>query len=238
MSLLAIIQNAADRLGLTRPSSVVTSSDPLAMTLLGLAQEEGKTLARRHSWQVLQSEYTFPTVGETSSYALPAGFDRILVDTVFNRTTHRRMVGDLTPAQWQESQASQVTIINPAFRIRGNLFYINPTPSVSAQTIAYEYISKNWCQSAAEVGQTAWASDADTGILDEELMTLGIVWRFKSAKGLDYAESMTNYEMQVANAVARDGAPMRIQTDTDPECDAPRFNSGVVIGTVTDGAFD
>lgn len=211
MSLLTIVQGAADRLGLTRPSSVTTSSDPLAVTLLGLAQEEGKTLARRHSWQVMQTEYTFPTVASTSSYALPTGFDRILVDTVFNRTRRRRMVGDLTPAQWQETQASLVTRVNPAFRIRGNLFYISPTPT-AAETVAYEYISLNWCQSAAAVGQTAWALDTDTGILDEELMTLGIVWRFKSAKGLDYAESMTSYEIEVGNAILRDGAPVRIDT--------------------------
>jgi hypothetical protein len=225
MSLLTIVQNASARLGLTRPSTVTTSSDPLAVTLLGLAQEEGKTLARRHSWQVMQSEYTFSTVASTASYALPTGFDRILVDTVFNRTSRRRMMGDLTPAQWQETQASLVTMVNPAFRIRGNLFYISPTPS-AVETVAYEYISKNWCQSAGGTGQEAWNLDTDTGILDEELMTLGIVWRFRAAKGLDYAESMNSYELQVANAILRDGAPVRIDTSN---CERDRVPNAPVV---------
>lgn len=211
MSLLTLIQSASDRLGLTRPLTVAASTDQITLTLLGLAQEEGKTLARRHTWQVLQNEYTFPTAASTVSYALPSGFDRVLIDTVFNRTRRRRFVGDLTPAQWQEIQASLVTMVNPAFRIRGNLFLISPTPN-AVETVAFEYITKNWCQSQASVGQTAWAADTDTGIIDEELMTLGVIWRFKAAKGLDYAESMQNYEIEVAKAITRDGAPMRVDS--------------------------
>lgn len=211
MTLLTIVRNATDRLGLTRPSSVIASTDQNTLTLLGLAQEEGKDLASRHSWQSLQAEYTFPTVASTASYALPTDFDRIITETVFNRTRRRRMVGDLSPQQWQETQASLVTMVNPAFRIRGSLFYISPTPS-AAETVAYEYVSKNWCQSNVSVGQAAWTADTDTGILDEELMTLGLVWRFRAKKGLDYAEDMNNYEIKVARAILSDGARMKIQT--------------------------
>jgi hypothetical protein len=179
--------------------------------LLGMAQEEGKSLADRHTWQAFQTEYTFPTVNGTASYALPGGFDQLIKDTVFNRTRRRRMMGDLSPSQWQETQASLVTMVNPAFRIRGNLFYISPTPT-AAETVAYEYISKNWCQSAGGNGQSAWAADTDTAILDEELMKLGVIWRFKSRKGYDYAEDMNTYEIAVNNAIFKDGARVTIDT--------------------------
>lgn len=221
MSLLTIVQNAADRLGLTRPSTVTSSTDTLIVTLLGLAQAEGKALYDRHTWQVLQTEYTFPTVNGTASYALPSGFDQLLKDTVFNRTRRRRMVGDLSPEQWQETQASLVTMVNPAFRIRGDLFYISPTPT-SAETIAYEYMSKNWCQDVLAVGQSAWAADTDTGILSEELMTLGIIWRFKSAKSLDYAEAMNDYEIAVNKAIFKDGARVTIDTSNCERDRVPR----------------
>lgn len=211
MTLLSIVQDASDRLGLGRPSSVMASIDPLVVPLRGLAQEEGKTLAGRHTWQVLQTEYTFPTVNGTVSYALPTGFGELIKDTVYNRTRRRRMVGDLSPSQWQETQASLVTMVNPAFRIRGNLFLISPTPT-AAETVAYEYLSKNWCQSSISAGQPAWVADDDTGILNEELMTLGIVWRFKASKGLDYAEAMNNYEIEVAKAIFKDGARVTIDT--------------------------
>jgi hypothetical protein len=211
MTLLTIVQNAADRLGITRPTSAVASTDQQVIQLVGLAQEEGKDLAKRNTWQALQTEHTFSTANGTASYALPSGFDSILKETVFNRTQRRRMVGDLTPDQWQETQASLVTMVNPAFRIRGSLFYISPTPSAT-ETVAYEYNSKNWCQSSGGTAQSAWAADTDTGILDEELMTLGLKWRWKKSKGLDYADDFNSYEIRVAKAILDDGARVRIQT--------------------------
>jgi hypothetical protein len=211
MTLLTIIQDAADRLGLTRPSAVISSTDPLIVTLLGLAQEEGKALYDRHTWQAFQTEYTFSTANGTASYALPSGFDQMIKNTVFNRTRRRQMFGDLSPAQWQRTQASLVTQVNPAFRIKGDLFFISPTPT-AIETVAYEYITINWCRSAALAGQARWVADTDTGVLDEELTTLGIIWRFKSAKGLDYAESMNDYEIKVNKAIFKDGARVAIDT--------------------------
>lgn len=211
MSLLSIIQSAADRLGLTRPSSVISSPDENAKILLGMAQEEGKALADRHTWQALQTEYTFSTANGTAFYALPTGFDALIKDTVFNRTSRRRMVGDLSPSQWQETQASLVTMVNPAFRIRNNLFYISPTPT-AVETVAYEYVTKNWCQSSGGTGQSEWAADTDTGLLDEELTKLGVIWRFKAKKGFDYAEDMNSYEIRVNNAILKDGARVTIDT--------------------------
>jgi hypothetical protein len=221
MTLLSIVRNASDRLGLTRPSGVIASTDQQVLTLLGLAQEEGMDLLKRHTWQALQTEYTFPTVNGTASYALPSAFDALIKDTVFNRTRRRRMYGDLTPEQWQETQSSLVTMVNPAFRIRGSLFYISPTPT-AAETIAYEYLSKNWCQSSGGTGQAAWAADTDTGVLDEELMTLGLKWRWKKSKGLDYAEDFTSYEIRVSKAILDDGARMRIDTSNSERDRVPR----------------
>lgn len=211
MTLLSIVRDAASRLGLTPPSTVISSPDENAKILLGLAQEDGKALADRHTWQALQTEHTFSTANGTASYALPDGFDGIIKDTVFNRTTRRRMQGDLSPSQWQETQASLVTMVNPAFRIRNSLFYISPTPT-AVETVAYEYVTKNWCQSAGGTGQTEWTADTDVGVLDEELTKLGIIWRFRSKKGFDYAEDMNNYEIAVNKAIFKDGARVTIDT--------------------------
>lgn len=211
MSLLSIIQDATKRLGFTPQNTVISSTDPVTVQLLALANEEGFTLSRRHEWQVLQTEHTFSTADGTASYALPSDFSRIMKETVFNRTSGRRMLGDLTPAQWQETQASLVTMVNPAFRIRGNLFLISPTPS-AVETIAYEYISTKWCESSGGTDQTTWAADTDVGRLDEGIMTLGIIWRYRRAKGLGYGEDMNTYEMEVNKAILNDGARVRIDT--------------------------
>lgn len=211
MSLLTIIQDASARLGFTTPTSVIASTDTITIQLRALANEEGYTLARRHEWQALQTEHTFSTANGTESYSLPSDYSRILKETVFNRTQRRRMLGDLTPSQWQETKSSLVTMVNPAFRIRGGSFLISPTPTAT-ETIAYEYISTKWCQSALSVAQSAWAADTDTGKLDEGIMTLGIIWRYRKAKGLGYGDDMNSYEMEVNKAIMNDGARVRIDT--------------------------
>jgi hypothetical protein len=231
MSLLTIIQNSCDRLGLVRPSVVVASSGQTERTLLGLAQEEGKTLAKRYDWQVITEEHTFSTANGTSSYSIPSDFDRIVKNTVFNRTRNRRMLGDLTAEQWQEIQSSLSTRVDPAFRFRGGAFLISPTPS-AIETVAYEYVSKNWCESSGGTDQSAWAADTDVAFLDEELITLGIVWRFKSKNGFDYAEAKENYEIEVNNAILRDGARTRIDTtacasDRAPKAQVPETLTGL-----------
>lgn len=216
MSLLTLIQNAQDRLSLERTSAVVASNDDTVRQLYGLAQQEGKELARAGSWQALTAEKTFTTVAaaaQTSSVA--SDFDWYIPETMFNRTTRRYVAGPLTNAQWQLAQASLVTLVNPAFRIRLGTIYMSPTPS-AGDTVAYEYITKNWCQTSGGTGQAAWAADTDTALLDEELHTLGVVWRFKKSKGLDYSEDFTTYEIQVAKALIRDGGRPRLSSDPSP----------------------
>jgi hypothetical protein len=219
MSLLTITQGAWRNLfpGTTVPSSVyANTTDANVVELLRLCNEGGKALMKRYPWAALITEKTFTTVAaaaQTSSVA--TDFDRILPETMFNRTTRRRVYGPVDPETWQNIQASLVTFVNPAFRIRGSgtaSLLLTPTPS-AGQTVAYEYITKNWCQSSGSVGQTEWAADTDTSLLDEHLHELDLVWRFRAAKGFDYTQELQNFETYLAVAMMNDGAKPRLSLD-------------------------
>jgi hypothetical protein len=192
----------------------MAGTDETSIILRRLAQEEGLALMGRYPWQALQREYTFTTVAaDTQTNGLPSDFDnRIIPDTVFNRSTRRRVAGPLSPDEWAQTKASLVTYVNPTFRIRGGTFLMTPNPP-AGETVAYEYISKNFCTSSAAVPQAAWAADGDLGVLDERLMTLGLVWRFRHAKGLPYGEDLALYERRVMDVQMRDGAKPRISSD-------------------------
>jgi hypothetical protein len=72
------------------------------LQLLGLAQQEGKELARRHTWQRSSRKQTFTaTATETQSTAIPSDFDRFIDETMFNRTRKRHVYGPLNPQEWQ-----------------------------------------------------------------------------------------------------------------------------------------
>lgn len=214
MTLATMCQSAARQLNVGVPTAFVSNTaDDTAGLLLRLASEEGFSLMRRCPWQVLQAEQTFTTVAaDEQTNALPTDYDRMIPETMFNRGTRRRVAGPLSPDQWQQAKATLVTYVNPTFRIRGDAILMSPNPP-EGETIAYEYISKNFCKSAAGVTQADWAADSDVGRLDEGLMTLGLIWRFKQVKGLAYAEDLAMYERRVTDAEMRDGVKPRITAD-------------------------
>lgn len=228
MSLLTIIQTVCNRVGVASPVSATGSTDQQIVQMIALANEEGEELAERYPWQALQTEATFVTLaaelqGTVASIATN-GFRYILNDTIWNRTQQRPMYGSLTPSDWQLLKSSSVNGPFQEYRIKGGSLYLLPAPP-AGETCAFEYISGNWCQSSGLTKQSAWAMDSDTGILDEKLMTVGVIWRWKQAKGLDYAEDFRKYEIRVYEAMNRDAGKPTLMMDGSPTNRQP----GVVV---------
>lgn len=228
MSLLTIVSDAARELSLPVPTAVIAATDPQALLLLRCAKAEGKALASRHAWQAMLTEHTFTTVAaaaQTSS--IPSDFDRIVPESMFNRTTPRKVWGPVDSAEWQSIQASLVTRVDPAFRIRLGTIYMTPTPSAD-QTVAYEYVSTKWCQSSGGTAQTNWAADTDIpriGIdqtITEEVITLGVIWRFRKSRGLEYEADRETHARAVLDLIMRDGARPTLTLDPIPSDRVPR----------------
>jgi hypothetical protein len=211
MSFLTLIQNSAKELGLASPSTAYASTDQQVIQLVALAQREGTELMQDFDWQVLTTEKTFTSVAladQTTASAVPSDLDRFIPETFFNRSQKRPVFGPISAQDWQFTQAVVATTLVESFRQRGNAILITPTPT-AGDTYAYEYISKNFCESSGGTDQAAWAADTDVGILPEALMTMGVIWRFLKAKGFDYAEAFRTYEIAKAKAQAKDGGKRR-----------------------------
>lgn len=218
MSLLSVVQEAADLLSIPRPLFVAGNTDQQVRQLFAIANEEGKNLAGSYDWQVMREQYTFTTVAQDDqTSAVPADWDRFIANSFFNRTTRRSVIGPITPQQWQAIKAQpQLNRVFLAFVQRRGNFLVTPTPT-AGETIAYEYISKNWCHSSANVPQSRYIIDSDEAYLDEDLIILGIRWRFLKSKGLEYAEDFQTYESEKRQKQARDGGNSEISTTGDDE---------------------
>lgn len=210
MTMLSIIDDAAARLSLVQPPSVIGSTDRQVIQLLALLNQEGRSQMRRYPWQVLTQQWTFTTTnGSIQIGAIPPDMDRFTNNTTFNRTTRRGVLGPITAKRWQGMQALPViSLIYLSFRERSGDYLMTPTPP-SGQLIAFEYVSNLWAVGAPTQPnpgpKTMFNQDTDTTLLDEELLTLGLVWRFLRGKGLDYSEEMKTYERELEQAGARDG---------------------------------
>lgn len=216
MTFLTMINQVQDQVGLPRvTASVAASTDPNVRRLVALANIEGDELAKRHPWQALLKEQTFTgTAADVQVGAIPSDVDRYVVESFFNRTKRRRLVGPLGAQEWQLQKALTASVITDAFRIRGDDFMIIPTPS-TADTYAYEYVSTNWCQSSGGDGQTAWSADDDITATPEYLMVLGTIWRWLKSNGLEFGEDFNTYERAVNTEMQRDGSRRTINFSSD-----------------------
>jgi hypothetical protein len=199
VSLLTLAQDVCYEVGIGPPSTIINNEDDDAARLLALFNTEGKRLMRRYTWQALTKEATFTTVATESQGALSAiatDIDRILGDTMWNRTAQREQMG-ANAASWQNDKARNQNRLEYQFRIRGGELLLNPTPS-AGNTVAFEYVSSKWVDtSAGGAAKTAFTVDTDVPLLDEDVLKLGVKWRLRAAIGADYQIDLQEYQEQL-----------------------------------------
>jgi hypothetical protein len=225
MALLGMVQDITRELGIPKPTLAINSGDLQVQQIVSLANREGRMLAKRHQWEkmIKIASFTMLLAELQGAMTTVAGsdFDYMIAETIWDDSDQEQIAGPMSPRQWQLLEASVVTGPVPVFNIYGGNLYLKPAPS-SANTLKFAYYSKNWCQSSGGTGQSAWTADTDTGLLDEDLMSLGIKWRWLKAKGLDYSEEFREYELQVSMATSRDGSTRVLYTDKPTESPAPK----------------
>lgn len=213
MNVLEILQRTAKAVGITAPpTGVVASTDPQALQLVELLNQEGRALSSRHSWQVLTYEATFTTVATevqgSLSTIIGAGqsLRHVVNETMWNRTTKEPVYGPRRAPTWQGYKALSFAGPYAEYRIRGDQILFQPVPA-AGETIYFEYVSRSWAVNQAGTTYTASVTaDTDEVLLPEEIVLLGLEWRWKRAKGLDHGSVFQDYEFMVADAIARDGS--------------------------------
>lgn len=146
-----------------------------------------------------------------SDYSLPSDFQRVIDNTLWDRSRYWQMRGPQSPQQWQVYKSSVIgqASVQRRFRFRqeagAQRISIDPVPTDNGSPLVLEYVSNAWCQSAGGDAQTTWLADTDTLVLDETLFKLGMTWRMLRRLGLSYAEELSEYETEVRKAMAADG---------------------------------
>ena len=232
MTLLSMCQQVCRETGTPVPTLVYANTDQTAQSLLACAQSEGKELARgriydeRGShiatpvWNALRKEQTFYTTSTEAEYEInnvldDNDFGRFIANTIWDRTNDRP-VQMVSAGEWQIIKGSPVVPgigYFVTYRGKNKSLWFSPTPSVDTDLIAFEYVSSHWCESAAGAGRVAWAADTDTGILDEDLMALGIKWRFLRLQGESYMDELAEYRDAVRAAAASDDMHQTVYAD-------------------------
>lgn len=158
------------------------------------------------------------------TYPMPVGFDWFNNRTMWDRTNHWELLGPDSP-QLDQWHRSGIVVTGPRRHFRkigpysnSNLsgqyadsFRIWPPPFelVVPMQLVFEYLSN----AAVAVNGSAtsfaqyFANDADTCLLDDNALIMGMKWLFWEAKGFgSYVTMQNRWVDYVERLVARDGA--------------------------------
>jgi len=210
MDILSVAQSALQRMGLNAPTSLIGSPDQTAIQSLALISEVcGKIIAHRQ-WQSITGNISITCVagndqGDVST--LIPDLNYIINSTLFNQTANQYLYGSVSPqaTQYAASFANGIGV-TPIYAIEGGKLFIYPA-GVAGQILTGKYIISAIGTDSAGAFITAFTSDTDMVIIDDELAILGLMVRFKQAKGLDFSVEKNNYDARMRERGIRDAPP-------------------------------
>ncbi len=195
MTLLSIVSGASVRCGLGPQTSAFTSPDQNVQQFVAFAQDTGTDLRRRWNWRNFITPISFTGDGTTTQFSLPAGFQSFFPSTTLISSAYPTMAlrGPVNADELQRLKAIPATVLPAVWRLIGNFIEFFPALAY-AEVVSGEYETKYWIQPASGFAVSAWTADADTSLIDEDLIMKGAIWMWKRAKGLDYAEEFNAFE--------------------------------------------
>ena len=207
MTVQSVIREVCSFVGVRPPNGSVFVSpyaDRTAWEFVQLANEMAQRIALdTRDWQALRQ---IATLGGTGAEAnnLPANFHRLLKNSNIWRSsnTNAPMTFVSDPEDWLRGRLQPYTSPMGEWMIEGGQMYIRPAlaaavvgpPAVPAEMAQFYYL-RNTCIRLNSGGfGTEFTNDADTFVLPERLLKLGMIWQWKAYKGATYAEDIANYE--------------------------------------------
>ena len=204
MSLLTVFQQACTSgIALEKPSAVYGSTTREHVELANIANEMAAMIAASHEWQILNKIAVITGDGTTEDFALPADFDRMLDKSQLWSTSLETPLSPISDRDdWLELDIKTIDFVINAWIIYAGEIHIKPALSTGVQ-VKYFYQSNLWGLNGA-TPISEFTADTNTFRIDERLLKLGIIWKWREMKGLPYAEDLATYERLLAKLAMRD----------------------------------
>lgn len=208
-TVIALVQEFAEKKGLPTPSAVVGSSNKDAKQFLALL----KTLVRdlgRYSWPAQRVRKTWTTVATVDQGTLAAvwgaDFRSLVANTLWNNTSQERIRGPVTEQEWQIAQASAVAGDTSIAWIGGGNFWLYPAPtagdSISALVLTDYYVTDGGTPTATI------SADDNKLLFPDEVVMVGLEFFWNKAKGESYEWEYRQYMGLIGDNKARDSSTM------------------------------
>lgn len=209
MTFLTAAQSAAIRLIGKKPATFFSSTDKFAMEICDLANEVVSDIVKAHEWRNLISLQVMTGDGATVGFDLPSDYDRMPIKAAVYRPQwnmwHYEAARDLD--QWRDLINGEPTPSPGYWFILNGQMQFQPPLTDAAQ---FYYIGSNAVADTGGAPKAAFTADNDTVRFvqnagqGERLITLGLIWRWRAQKRLEYAEDMSSYEILLSQLTGTD----------------------------------
>lgn len=196
MSLLTLVGDAMVLCGLSRPATVFSNTDPTVQEFIAWAQVDGDDLALM-DWAQLKTLISLTGDGSSTTFDLPGDFSRWYGGDAFylNGESSGPLL-NVSDEDMLKAKAQSTSPTRPIWRRFGDQIEFYPAPTAS-QTIKGEFRSEYWIMDSTLTTRLAeWTADDNETLFSDPLQRLGIAWRWKASKGLDYERIEAEYQKQ------------------------------------------
>lgn len=204
MTILTALQSATIRLVGQRPSVFFGSTNQTEIELCDLINEVAADIVSAAEWQALTNIHTITGDGATDVFPLPDDYESQL---------QRSDLQDLPSWAWGYAHITDINDflfqkarnflpVPGGWIIYQDKFHFAPAPTGTA---TFPYTSKNYAVDAASLQPKAqFDADTDTFVLPERLLTLGLVWKWREQKKLDFTGDQESYELALSQYATKD----------------------------------
>lgn len=213
MTFLVAAQNAAIQLIGKKPPTFFSSDSQFCLEVVTLANEVVADLVRDKDWRSLTKLHTMTGDGIVQGFDMPSDFDHMPKGQQVHNAAWPtwNYYGASSLDEWLNYLNGEPQVIPGAWiKLEGQMQF-NPIIPLG-EVAQYYYISNEMIRDPNQGGRSTFSSDDDTLIYPERLITLGIIWRWRAMKRLEYAEDMANFE-KLKDQVAGEDKGSRILRD-------------------------
>lgn len=220
LTLKQLLDNVLLESGMGTEVAYATSSRDSVARLIPLANASVRMIVTAHDWQALRSTYTFSLTTETE-YDLPDDYRSIVADSTFTDSNLSGVDMRPTPTTWRYLQVNNTgSGVQYRMRVMGGKIHVFAPQS--GDTVSFEYISSHPVMDADGVTtQKIFDADTDTWRLDDDLLQMNILWRYKKLLGLqDWQIDLQEYGRYL-NICRGNDAPAKTIIGNEESYDEP-----------------
>lgn len=235
MSLYSICKSVLAQTGWTVFNTIAANSDATAVQIKELANEELRQLSKRYDWLETEVEYSFNTVVGQHIYLLPEDYRRSKPGSMFNAVQYYTVRGSVEQQEWNYRRHGLYASLDRQhykLKFNGTRYAIElAAPPSSVEELLFVYQTKEFAVDDAGFSKLEYEADTDVAKIPEDLVKLGLKWRFREAKGMDFSAALAEYNTTINQQFAQSKDRAEIPVGGRRLLDTNPLTSGYVPDT-------